>query len=401
MYEAFPVFAEALDEVVGLFAAELGGPSLRGVMFGEDGSGEGLLDRTVWAQPAIFALEVALFRLVSSWGVRPDFVMGHSVGEIVAAHVAGVLSLGDAVRLVAARGRLMQALRADGAMAAVEGGEEEVRAVLAAGGFGGRLEIAAVNSAVSVVVSGDADAVEEFAGLWKGRGRRAKRLTVSHAFHSPHMDGMLEEFRGVVEGLGFSAPVVALVSNVSGGLADPVEVCSAEYWVRHVRREVRFLDGVRALRAEGVSVFLELGPDGVLSALGPDCLSPEDAEGDVAPVFAATLRGDGGSEPGAVLEGLARVHAQGVGVDWAGVLGAGPVGEGLPTYAFQRERFWLDVPARSGDVAGLGLTAAGHPLLGAVVSLPDGRGTLWTGRLSTAEHPWLADHTLYGQAVLP
>ncbi|MFI2674122.1 polyketide synthase dehydratase domain-containing protein, partial [Streptomyces albidoflavus] len=261
------------------------------------------------------------------------------------------------------------------------------------------MEIAAVNSAVSVVVSGDADAVEEFAGQWKERGRRVKRLMVSHAFHSPHMDGMLDDFRSVAEGLEYRAPEVALVSNVTGGLADPVEVCSAEYWVRHVRGAVRFLDGVRALRAEGVSVFLELGPDGVLSALGPDCLSPEDDE--VAPVFAAALRGDDQQGPGALLEAVGRVHACGTGVDWSAVLGAGPVAGDLPTYAFQRERFWLDVPARRGDVSGLGLTAAGHPLLGAMVSLPDGRGTLWTGRLSLAEQPWLADHTLYGQVVLP
>ncbi|MCX4695650.1 type I polyketide synthase [Streptomyces sp. NBC_01408] len=397
LYEVFPVFAEALDEMFGLFDEELGG-SLRDVMFGGGGSAAGMLDRTVFAQAGIFAVEVALFRLVSSWGVRPDFLIGHSVGEIAAAHVAGVMSLGDAVRLVGARGRLMQALRSDGGMAAVEGAEAEVRASLAEGGFGGRLEIAAVNSASSAVVSGDEDAVGEFAAGWKKRGRRVKRLTVSHAFHSSHMDGMLEEFRAVAQGLEYHPPRVPLVSNVTGALAAAGEVCSAEYWVRHVRQPVRFMDGIRSLEAEGVTAFLELGPDGVLSALGPDCLAED---GERSSVFVAGLRGESAPEPRALLGAVAQAYVHGVEVDWSTVLGTGPVALDLPTYAFQRERFWLDVPSRPGDVAGLGLVAAGHPLLGAVVSLPDDRGVLWTGRLSLADQPWLADHTVFGRVVLP
>ncbi|MGW1643227.1 type I polyketide synthase, partial [Streptomyces lavendulae] len=356
LYEAFPVFAEALDEILGLFEGEFGGSSLREVLFGEVGLSEGLLDRTVFAQAGIFAVEVALFRLVSSWGVRPDYVIGHSVGEIAAAHVAGVMSLGDAVRLVGARGRLMQALRADGAMAAVEGVEAEVRSALAEGGFGARVEVAAVNSATSVVVSGDEDAVDAFAAAWKLRGRRAKRLTVSHAFHSPHMDGMLEEFRAVAEGVEYRSPVVPVVSNVTGALAEAGEVCSAEYWVRHVREPVRFMDGIRALEVEGVTAFLELGPDGVLSALGPDCLA---LDAERPPVFVAGLKGEATPEPQALLGAVAQAYAHGVEVDWSAVLGAGPLALDLPTYAFQRERFWLDVPSRGvGDVAGLGLVAA-------------------------------------------
>ncbi|MFE2156180.1 type I polyketide synthase, partial [Streptomyces lavendulae] len=355
LYEAFPVFAEALDEILGLFDGELDG-SLREVLFGEGISSEGLLDRTVFAQAGIFAVEVALFRLVSSWGVRPDYVIGHSVGEIAAAHVAGVMSLGDAVRLVGARGRLMQALRVDGAMAAVEGVEAEVRSALAEGGFGARVEVAAVNSATSVVVSGDEDAVDAFAAAWKLRGRRAKRLTVSHAFHSPHMDGMLEEFRAVAEGVEYRAPVLPVVSNVTGALAEAGEVCSAGYWVRHVREPVRFMDGIRALEVEGVTAFLELGPDGVLSVLGPDCLV---LDAERPPVFVAGLKGEATPEPQALLGAVAQAYVHGVEVDWSAVLGAGPLALDLPTYAFQRERFWLDVPSRGvGDVAGLGLVAA-------------------------------------------
>ncbi|MEW2135446.1 SDR family NAD(P)-dependent oxidoreductase [Streptomyces sp. NPDC005409] len=247
-------------------------------------------------------------------------------------------------------------------------------------------------------MSGDGDAVEEFAAEWKRRGRRAKRLTVSHAFHSAHMDGMLEEFRAVAEGIEYRSAAVPVVSNVTGALAEEGEVCSAEYWVRHVREPVRFLDGVRFLEAQGVTAFLELGPEGVLSALGPDCLV---GDGERAPVFVAGLRGEGVPEPRALMGAVAQAYTQGMAVDWSAVLGTGPVARDLPTYAFQRERYWLDVPSRSGDAAGLGLMAAGHPLLGAMVSLPQGRGVLWTGRLSLAEQPWLADHTMFGRVVLP
>ncbi|MEU3752544.1 SDR family NAD(P)-dependent oxidoreductase [Streptomyces olivoreticuli] len=246
------------------------------------------------------------------------------------------------------------------------------------------------------MIAGDEDAALEVVARFEGR--KSRRLTVSHAFHSPHMDAMLDEFRAVAEGLEYHAPSVALVSNVTGALAEVEEICSAEYWVRHVRRPVRFMDGVRSLEAEGVAVFLELGPDGVLSALGPDCLTADD---DISPLFATGLRGADVPEPRALLEAVAQVHTRGVEVEWPAALGTGPVARDLPTYAFQRERFWLDVPTSPGDAAGLGLVAAGHPLLGATVSLPDGRGTLWTGRLSLAEQPWLADHTMFGRVVLP
>ncbi|MEU4565135.1 type I polyketide synthase [Micromonospora sp. NPDC023956] len=399
LYGMFPVFAAALDEVCGHLDASLPQP-LREVLFATEGAPEAeLLDQTVFTQAGLFAVEVALFRLVESFGVAPDFVGGHSVGEITAAHVAGVLSLADACALVAARGRLMQALPAGGGMLAVAATEAEVTDTLV--GLSDRVGVAAVNGPQAVVVSGAVEALDEVERIWRERGARTRRLRVSHAFHSPLMEPMLAEFRAVVEKLTFAAPLLPVVSNLTGVLADADEIRTADYWVRHVREAVRFADGIAYLRQRAVGTYLEVGPDGVLAGMTRDCLAEGVTEGS-DPVVVPTLR-KGRTEASALLAALAEVYVGGVAVDWSPLTGgSGSNRVDLPTYAFQRERFWPETPAwRTGDVSGAGLAAAEHPLLGAAVRLAGDDGAVLTGRLSISTHPWLADHVVSGSVLVP
>ncbi|MEU6084960.1 type I polyketide synthase [Streptomyces sp. NPDC047108] len=384
LYETFPAFADAFDAVCVHVDAEL--PfSLREVVFGDDVE---LLNRTEFAQPALFALEVALFRLLESWGVRPDVLAGHSIGELAAAHVAGVWSLADACRLVVARGRLMQALPEGGAMVAVEASEDEVEPLLS-----DRVGLAAVNGPRSVVVSGDRDAVEEVAERFRGQGRKSTVLRVSHAFHSPLMEPMLAEFREVAEGLSYERPRLPMVSTVTGEAATAEEVSSPEYWVEHVRRTVRFADAVRALDGEGVNRFLELGPDGTLAALAHASLT------EAEPLAVPSLRPDR-PEARTVLGATASLFVQGAEVGWSAFFPeARPVE--LPTYAFQHRRYWPRTGTHVGDLRSAGLSAAGHPLLGATVTLADSGAAVFTGRLSAQLQPWLAEHVVAGSVLLP
>jgi acyl transferase domain-containing protein len=323
--DAFPAFAEALDEAAAHLDPHLAQP-IRDVMFGD----AELLNQTTYTQPALFAFETALYRLLEHWGIAPDIVMGHSIGEVAAAHVAGVLSLDDAATLVSARGGLMQTVRADGAMVSIQAAEDVVAESL---GDAGRVAIAAVNGPASTVVSGDAGAVAEVAEAWAARGCRTRRLRVSHAFHSPHMDSITAEFHEVVSHLTFRPPVLPVISNLTGQVADPAELCSPAYWVRHLRETVRFHDGVRTMETEGVTTALELGPDGVLTPLAQQIMAATDA-------CVPALRRDRPG-PSSVIHAVATAHARGVRVDW-GRFFAGARRVSLPTYAFQRRRYWID-----------------------------------------------------------
>ncbi|MFD6812058.1 acyltransferase domain-containing protein, partial [Streptomyces anthocyanicus] len=335
---------------------------------------------TGMTQPALFAVEVALFRLVESWGVRPDFVAGHSIGELAAAHVAGVLSLEDAARLVVARASLMDALPSGGAMVAVQAAEDEVLPLLE-----GRVAVAAVNGPTSVVISGDEDVVLAVAEKLREQGRKTKRLTVSHAFHSPHMDGMLDAFRKEAAQLTYAEPTIPVVSTLTGRLAEGDDLRTPEYWADQVRGAVRFADAVGTLETAGVGVFLELGPDGVLSAMAAESVQ----EGTVV----AGLRRDR-SEPETLVAALGQLHAAGVTVDWDAYFApALPSRVTLPTYAFQTQRYWLE----SGPAAPV--DSSGHPLLGAAVTVAGSDDTLFTSRISRHTHPWVERHAV-GDAVV-
>ncbi|NGO49277.1 SDR family NAD(P)-dependent oxidoreductase [Streptomyces sp. YC419] len=324
-----------------------------------------------------------------------DYVLGHSVGELAAAHVAGVMSLEDAGRLVAARGRLMQALPPGGVMVAVQAGEAE--AVQALRECGGRVDVAAVNGPRSVVFSGEAQAVERVVACFPGR--RSRRLSVSHAFHSPLVEPVLAQFEEVARQVGYRPPRIAVVSNVTGRIAGPGELESAEYWVRHVRAAVRFADGIRTLAGEGVNVFLEAGPGGVLTAMAEETLEEREESG--TPRLVVPLLRQDRPEPQSLTTALARAYVHGADVDWTALLPGGRQVE-LPTYAFQRQRYWLEEDHRAAtDPAALGLSEAGHPLLGAAVRLADDQGVVLTGRLSLRTHPWLADHAIGGTVLFP
>ncbi|AXL87376.1 polyketide synthase [Streptomyces sp. CB09001] len=399
LYQTFPAYAAAFDDVCAAVDPHLERP-LRDVAFAtEDSPGAGALHRTEYTQPALFAFEVALYRLLTSWGVRPDAVLGHSVGALAAVHAAGVLSLEDAAELAAARGRIMQRLPSGGAMVALRASEQEANALVA--GREELVSLAAVNGPDATVLSGDRDALEAAVATFEAAGGKATWLRVSHGFHSPLMEPGLDEIRAVASRLDFREPQCAIVSDLTGRAEDVTALADPEYWVRHARHAVRFADGLDSLTELGCTRLLELGPSGDLVSMATDCLTGDGAGSartghELIPVLRRRP-----PEPAAALTALSRLHACGGAVDWVSVFaGQGARRVELPTYAFQRRPYWLDGSPDIGAPRSDGLTAADHPMLKDVDELPEG-ARLLRGRLSLAEHPWLADHRVAGEVLVP
>jgi acyl transferase domain-containing protein/acyl carrier protein len=390
LYEACAPFRRALDRCAELLDGVLDRPLLEVLYPGEGRPSP--IDQTAYTQPALFALEYALAETWRAWGVVPSAVLGHSVGEYVAACVAGVWRLEDALALIAIRGRLMQALPAGGAMAAVFASEGRVAdAVRGSSG----LAIAAVNAPDNVVVSGMSAELEALIARLGSDGIEARRLAVSHAFHSPLMDPILDEFTATVARCDRAAPRIGLVSNLTGRLASARELGSPEYWRRHLREPVRFAAGLETLRAQGIDAFVEIGPSPALLGIGRRVL------GDAAGAWMASLRpGRGDWEQ--MLEGLAALYTAGVDVDWAAF--DQPYRRrrvSVPTYPFQRERYWVEArpapPAPASD-----RPAAGHPLLGRRVELAGVAGTrVWEQVVSLTALPFVADHRVEGRVIVP
>ncbi len=355
LYRRYPVFAAAVDGIAEEMRRYLARPLLE-VVFAEEGSEQAaLLEEPTYTQPALFAVQVGLFRLVESWGITPDAVLGHSFGELAALHVAGAMSTADACALVAARGRLMHTIPSGGAMVLVEASEAELLPDVEASG--GLVSIAALNSPTATVLSGDEDAALAIAGRWSGLGRRTRRIQVPMASHSPHVDPILDGMREAAARIDWRRPRVAVLSSLTGAELDVAGLDWPEFWARHTRETVRFADAIAAACAGGARTFLELGPDGTLSAMGPGS-APQDV------AFVSALAGGERPDLRSLLGAVARVHARGVPVDWERFYaGSGARRIPLPTYPFQRRRHWIaGVTATGGATpAAVGAPAAEEP----------------------------------------
>ncbi|WP_329101434.1 type I polyketide synthase [Micromonospora sp. NBC_01699] len=389
LYESEPVFRAELDRCAELLAGELDRPLLEVLFQGEGEAAQELLDQTGFTQPVLFAVEWALARLWRHWGVEPEVVAGHSVGELVAACVAGVFSLEDGLRLVAARGRLMQALPAGGAMLAVSLPVERVTSLLA----GTDVVVAAVNSPVETVVAGPVDAVAVVGEKATADGVKTTALHVSHAFHSPLMASMVPAFRQVAEAVAFKSARRTVVSNVTGGVAGQ-EISMPGYWVDHVLAPVRFADGAVTVVGQGCTVVQEIGPHPVLLAAARQSVADDTG---VAWVPSLRRNRDDWQQ---MMTAVATLYTRGVDLDWKSVTGGvSTASVDLPTYPFQRQRYWASVaPRQNANPPAEGGT---HPLLGRNLTSPALASTVFETTLAPASHPLLTEHRIYDQIVVP
>lgn len=385
---AFPVFSDAFRGACDEVDRHLDLP-LNSVLKKSEGSGSSAhLDRTDFAQAFLFAFEVAMFRLLESFNIRPDFVTGHSLGEIAAAHASGALSLREAATIVTARGKLMAALPSNGVMVSISASEDEVTEELSRQKYEKRdvpATIAAVNSRNSVVVSGTSEAAKAVAERFEGLGRRVTKLrNVRHAFHSPIMDPMLADLEAELTSLmeGGRKATIPLISSVTGSRAEASQLRSTAHWTRHVRQPVRFADAVDELQNEGVSAFVEVGPSAVLSTHVPGSIATS-------------------SQVNKLLDTLGQLWVRGVPVDWRAVFkGTEANRVDLPVYAFQRRRYWLDPPKPAAmQIADTG--SLGHGILFHSTSIPGTSKIICSGQLSTTRQPWLRDHVVGGQVIVP
>ncbi|ASW55668.1 type I polyketide synthase [Plantactinospora sp. KBS50] len=391
LLETSPVFRDRLRECAAALRPHTGWDVLD-VLAGHPDAPP--LERADVVQPALFAVMVSLAELWRASGVRVDAVVGHSQGEIAAACVAGALSLADAALVVALRSRALAAIAGRGGMASIPLPAAEVAALLA--DAGDRLGIAAVNGPASTVVSGDIEPLAALIARCEADGVRARRIPVDYASHGAHVEAIEEELLGLLAGIRPVASEIPFHSTVTAGRFDTTGL-DARYWYTNLRRTVRYEETVRALQEAGFRVFIEASPHPVLTVATQETL---DAGTPAATATGSLRRDDGGLRR--FHTSLGQAHAAGTEVDWSVFHGAAAVdGADLPTYGFVRQRYWLDVPPGGGNVADLGLRPSGHPLLGATVTLADTDGHLFTGRLSLHAHPWLADHAVLGDPLLP
>jgi acyl transferase domain-containing protein/NADPH:quinone reductase-like Zn-dependent oxidoreductase/acyl carrier protein len=385
LYENHAVFRDAIDRCDALARPWLHRPLVE-LLFGTEAE---TLNQTACAQPALFALEYALSELWAAWGIRQAAVMGHSVGEYAAACVAGVFSLEDGLKLIAARGRLMQSLPPGGGMAAVFAPEARVAALLAP--HRSRVNIAARNGPRHTVIAGDDGAIRAILAACEAEGIDTALLAVSHAFHSHLMEPMLEEFAGIARTIQFSPPRIKLVSNLTGGLAGP-DIATPDYWIDHIRQPVAFAAGMETLRREGIHTFLELGPEPTLVGMGRRCLPEPGA------TWLYSLRRNA-PESRQMIDALGALYRQGATVDWAGVYRGRPCRWAeLPTYPFQRQRYWMEAPLPT--AARAAALPPPHPLLDRMIRSPLLESILFESRFGMAERPILGDHRVFGQAVV-
>jgi len=400
LYESAPVFRAAMDECDAILRRAWN-ESLIELLY-RSPTGDERIHRTRYTQPALFAVEYALARLWQSWGLSPCAVLGHSIGEYVAACVAGVFALETGLRLVAERARLMSDLPANGKMAAVLASAADVEPLLPATG---EIALAALNGPKSVVVSGATAVVDELLRTLSQRGIAAQPLQVSHAFHSPLMEPMLDPFRAFAEQFQFNAPQLTLISNVSGLAVEPGERLDAAYWVRHVRQPVRFAEGAAALEALGADIYLEIGPAPQLVGLGKTCVSNRTRP------WVSSLK-PGNDDWKMLAESLATLYVNGAPIDWeAFERPRRSKRRSIPLYPFQRQRYWMDPPEASPSHPSErnGQSAASHDRNGQVCTHPllgwrvrsATASTLFETEISLSKLAWLGDHKIETSVVMP